>query len=119
MDVQESNEPQQRAQQQPQEAQQQDTSTTTTTANAAMPPMNPQDLSQLGAGNGFMSAEAMAGVLQGQPFIPDPSMAGLPMPDQLMMPLMMGGVNGTAAMPPPEISAGRNELMLSIRYMSC
>lgn len=102
MDTQASNEPQQQHGQQQQEGQ----PDTTATADATMPPMNPQDLSQLGGGGEYMSAEAMAGILQGQPFMPDPSMAGLPMPDQLMMPLMMGQ-NGTTALPPAGISAGR------------
>lgn len=78
-----------------------------TDAAAAAAAALPQTMPPLS--NDFMSAEAMAGMLQGQPLVADPSMVGLPMPDpQLMMPMMMPDASGIANnVQPPGISAGK------------
>lgn len=83
-----------------------------------MHPMGPDsmgtnDMSQYG--NGFMDPSAMAAMMQGQAFMPDPNMGmgmgGMQVPDaQLMMPLMLS--NGHAAMPqqPNGISSGKKRV---------
>lgn len=64
----------------------------------------PQDMPPLGSN--FVSAEAMAGMMQGQPFVTDPSLAGLPMPDpQLMMSMMVPGGTIPTNLQPTGISA--------------
>lgn len=72
--------------------------------------MNSQDLSHLS--NGFIHPDSMTGIMQAQPFISDPSMAGLPMPDaSLILPLIMAA-NGSApaSAHPNAISAGKSPL---------
>lgn len=66
------------------------------------------DLPQIPNPN-LMDPEAMAAILPTQPFIPDPSIMAIQMPDPQMMamPLMMANGNTpTVPAQPKEISAG-------------
>lgn len=68
-----------------------------------------QDMPPLGSN--FVSAEAMAGMMQGQPFVTDPSLAGIPMSDpQLMMSMMVPGGTIPTNLQPSGISAGKRTL---------
>ena len=68
--------------------------------------MDPNGMAQVG--NGFIDPTAMAAMIQGQQFIPDPSMAGMQMPDaQVMMPLMLANGHASAPQQPNNISAGK------------
>lgn len=89
-------------------AQQQQTSADTTAQMPAQadpnvaPPFDPNFMQQL-------DPSAMASILSGQPFVADPSMAGLPMGDpSAMMPIMFpnGQVQVPPQAPPRAVSAG-------------
>jgi hypothetical protein len=88
--------------------------------NAMSAAMHPDSMPHFDQQQAFMDqhqqfgADAMMGLMAGQGFMPDPSLAGgMPMDGSMLMPFMLANGNATLQMPTNGISPGKHPVFLS------